>query len=96
MNKTPGKDSVNFSSALLLFSAENTAAPVDPRGLFFFGALVLGAGLVSLVYPRLFWNIGIGRKAKIPPPRLYLGMLRLGGVLACALAAVMLLKACQL
>lgn len=95
MNKNPGRYGLNFSAALLLLSAESPAAPVDARGLFFFGVLVLGTGLISLIYPRLFWNIGIGRKAKIAPPPLYLGMLRFGGVLACALAVVMLLKACQ-
>ena len=95
MNRNPGRDGLNFSAAFLFFSAESPAAPVDARGLFFFGILVLGTGLISLIYPRLFWNIGIGRKARIQPPRLYLTMLRFGGVLACVLAVVMLLKACQ-
>jgi hypothetical protein len=95
MNKKPGRDRVNLWAALLLLSAESPPVPGDARGLFFFGVLVLGTGLVSLIYPRFFWIIGIGRKAKIPPPPMYLTMLRLGGVLACALAVAMLLKASQ-
>ncbi len=82
--------------ALLPLGVGSSTGSVEIRGLFFFGMVVLAIGLVSVVYPRFFWNIGIGRKAKAPPPRAYLVMLRIGGILACALGVIMLLKAFQM
>ncbi|HOL17850.1 MAG TPA: hypothetical protein PLY40_06150, partial [Bacillota bacterium] len=82
--------------ALLPLVAGGPTGPVETRGLLYFGILVLATGLVSIVYPRFFWNIGVGRKAKIPPPRAYLMMLRVGGILACGLGAIMLLKVYQM
>ena len=92
MNRNPGRSN-SCCAALLILLAGEPAVPVDARGLLFFGIFVLLTGLVSIIYPRFFWNIGIGRKARIPPPPLYLTMLRTGGLLACAVAVAMLLRA---
>lgn len=52
---------------------------------------ILAIGLVSLLYPKLFWWMRIGRKAKhIPPVTAYIVVLRIGGVLTCAVALYLL------
>lgn len=94
MKNQPGRQFA-YSAAALLFTG-SPASPADARGLFYFGIFILITGLVSIIYPYFFWNVGLGRKVKIPPPSLYLIMLRIGGILACAVAAVMLWKVSQL
>jgi len=93
MNNESRRCNNNTAALLITCLAESPAVPIETRGLLYFGIFILITGLVSLIYPRFFWNIGIGRKAVIPPPSLYLTMLRLGGLLACAIAAAMLLNA---
>ncbi|MGM0652911.1 MAG: DUF6199 family natural product biosynthesis protein [Bacillota bacterium] len=66
-----------------------------PRGtigsLLFFSVLLLVVGLISILYPRLFWYLRIGRKVEgIEPSSLYLGVLRIGGMMVFALGAVIL------
>lgn len=52
---------------------------------------ILAIGLVAVFYPKLFWWMRIGRKAKdIPPIPAYIMVLRIGGVLTCAVAIYLL------
>jgi hypothetical protein len=77
---------------------ERAAAAAQPEvssgGLIFFAVVFFAIGLVSIFYPRLFWWLRVGRKLKDSSPGpLYLGTIRLGGVLVCAVALLILLKA---
>lgn len=59
----------------------------DKPSFLFLATFILAIGLVSLFYPKLFWWLRIGRKAKdIPPVPAYLMMLRIGGGLTSAVA----------
>ena len=73
-----------------ILSATGTP-PVNPWSLLFFGLLVIAIGITSIVYPQLFWYLRIGRKLKEgSPSRLYLVVLRFGGVLNVAVGAVII------
>ena len=80
----------------LAATAGTAEAGPDLKGtLFFFGLFMLAIGLLSIIYPRLFWYLRIGHKIKVEgvsPGRLYLAVLRIGGILVCALAVWMLLN----
>ncbi len=68
--------------------------PVQPYSLFFFGFLLLAVGIVSMIFPRLFWHLRIGRKVPhVEPSSLYLMMLRFGGLLTVALGLVFFYQA---
>jgi hypothetical protein len=59
----------------------------DRFGFTILASIILAIGLVSLFYPKLFWWLRIGRKAKdIPPIKAYILVLRTGGLLTCAVA----------
>ena len=59
--------------------------------LLFFSVLLLVVGLISILYPRLFWYLRIGRKVEgIEPSSLYLWVLRIGGVMVFSLGAAIL------
>ena len=52
---------------------------------------ILAVGLLSFFYPRFFWWLRIGRKAKdIPPVTAYITVLRIGGGLTCVVALYLL------
>ncbi|HSW36681.1 MAG TPA: DUF6199 family natural product biosynthesis protein [Candidatus Limnocylindrales bacterium] len=60
----------------------NVLSPVNPDSLLFFGLFITVIGAVSALRPRLFWYLHVGRKIKdVPPNKLYLLVLRSGGVL---------------
>jgi len=74
---------------LLLLSG--SARPVIPESLLFFGLLILAAGVVSLIRPEIFWHLRVGRKIPgVPPVKLYLTVLRFGGLLTVALGVLFL------
>lgn len=77
-----------------LYAATGQAPPPQERtGLLFFGVLLLVIGLVSIIYPRLFWWLRVGHKIPhVAPVKGYLTLLRIGGLLVCALALYILLK----
>lgn len=59
--------------------------------LLFFSLLFMAIGLISIVYPRLFWYLRIGRKVKgVEPSSVYLWVLRIGGFMLFALGAIIL------
>ncbi|MDW7739848.1 MAG: hypothetical protein SCJ97_07315 [Bacillota bacterium] len=65
-------------------------------GLIFFGIFTIIIGLTSIIYPRLFWYLRIGRKiGQVPPQNLYLLVLRFGGLLVVILGIVMISYARQ-
>lgn len=66
--------------------------PAAEKSSFLVLALfILAIGLLSLFYPKLFWWMRIGRKAKhIQPITAYIVVLRIGGVLTCAVALYLL------
>lgn len=69
-----------------LYLAPDTMPPVQPYSLVFFGILLIIIGMVSIIYPRLFWYLRIGRKIPwVEPSSLYLMMLRFGGLLTVLL-----------
>ena len=56
--------------------------------LIFFSLFFMAIGLISIVYPRLFWYLRIGRKVKgVEPSSVYLWVLRFGGLMLFALNA---------
>ncbi len=63
----------------------------DFGGVKIFAAMLILIGLVSVVYPRLFWYLRVGRKVPwvIPSP-IYLALLRFGGILVVALGVYVL------
>lgn len=59
----------------------------DRIGFIIVALIILAIGLTSLLFPKVFWWLRIGRKAKdIPPVPAYLLVLRIGGALTCAVA----------
>ncbi len=79
----------------LLIESTLTAAsnqlPVNPGSLIFFGIFLMAVGAVSIICPQVFWYLRIGRKIPgVPPNRLYLWVLRFGGLLVIALGAIIL------
>jgi hypothetical protein len=69
-----------------LFLATSGNVSPDLGGLNFFAVLIILVGLVSVIYPHLFWHLRIGRKVPhVKPSNLYLNLLRFGGILVVAL-----------
>jgi|GEM_PF-2067441 hypothetical protein len=61
--------------------------PGDRIGFIILASIILIIGLISLFFPKVFWWLRIGRRAKdIPPVPAYLFVLRIGGALTCAVA----------
>ncbi len=55
-------------------------------GVRIFSYFIIALGLLSVIYPRLFWHLRVGRKLPgVPPNRLYLLVLRFGGLLVILL-----------
>jgi hypothetical protein len=72
------------------FLAAEVVLP-DLSSLRLFGVLLLATGILSLLRPQLFWHLRVGRKIPgVPPNKLYLIVLRFGGVLVVALGLWML------
>ncbi|MDW7729873.1 MAG: hypothetical protein SCJ94_07680 [Bacillota bacterium] len=66
--------------------------PVDLSGVQYFGILIILVGLVSLAFPQAFWHLRVGRKIPgVPPNRLYLLVLRFGGLLVIALGVYVII-----
>ncbi len=66
-------------------------ATPDRLSFILLALFILAIGLVSLFYPRVFWWLRIGRRAKnIPPVAAYIAVLRVGGILTCAVALYLL------
>lgn len=78
----------------LLFSVKYLAAEAvlpDLSSLRLFGVFILAIGVLSLIRPQVFWHLRVGRKIPgVPPTKLYLYVLRFGGVLVVALGLWML------
>lgn len=73
-----------LAAKTILSTANQT--PVDLSGVQYFGILIIIVGLVSLAFPQAFWHLRVGRKIPgVPPNRLYLLVLRFGGMLVIAL-----------
>ncbi len=74
-----------------IFLTSGNQVPVNTGNLLFFGLFIMAVGLVSIIYPQAFWYLRVGRKLPgVPPSRLYLGVLRFGGLLVIGLAAIIL------
>ncbi len=78
----------------LLFSVNHLAVEAvspDLSSLRLFGIIILAVGILSLIRPQVFWHLRVGRKIPgVPPTKLYLQVLRCGGVLVVALGLWML------
>lgn len=67
------------------------AVSPDLASLRLFGVFILAVGILSLIRPQVFWHLRVGRKIPgVPPTKLYLIVLRFGGVLVVALGLWML------
>jgi len=66
--------------------------PVElPGSIMFFGLVFTIIGLTSIIYPRIFWYLRVGRKLQgAPPGKLYLWVLRFGGLLVVVIGLLML------
>ena len=83
----PVLQSFLFSVNLLAVEAVSP----DLSSLRLFGILILAVGILSLIRPQVFWHLRVGRKIPgVPPTKLYLQVLRFGGVLVVALGLWML------
>lgn len=78
----------------LFFSVKFLVAEAVLPDLFslrLFGIFILAIGVLSLIRPQVFWHLRVGRKIPgVPPTKLYLHVLRFGGVLVVALGLWML------
>lgn len=80
----------NIQFATFMLAAAQ-GAPLNQGSLTVFGIFILIVGTISLVYPRLFWHLRIGRKVPgVEPSGLYLFMLRFGGLLVIALGLILI------
>ncbi len=71
--------------------AAGESMPVLPGSILFFGIFIIVIGLISIIYPRLFWYLRVGRKLKgASPGKLYLWVLRFGGILVVAIGIFMI------
>jgi hypothetical protein len=85
--------SKKMQNVLLSVSGGAEMGPEGQNGILFFSCFLLAIGFIALVYPRLFWYLRVGRKIAATgatPGRLYLAVLRCGGLMLCALAIWML------
>ena len=82
---------LHYIQVATIMAAAGHGAPLNQGSLTVFGMFILIIGVLSLVYPRLFWHLRIGRKVPgVEPSSLYLIMLRLGGLLVIVLGLVMI------
>ena len=83
----PVLQSLLFSVNLLAVEAVSP----DLSSLRLFGIIILAVGILSLIRPQVFWHLRVGRKIPgVPPTKLYLQVLRFGGILVVALGLWML------
>ncbi len=79
---------------LLLYSVNFLTTGVvspDLSGLRLFGIFILAVGIISLIRPHIFWHLRVGRKIPgVPPTKLYLNVLRFGGILVVMLGLWMI------
>lgn len=62
-----------------------------PGSILFFGIFITVIGIISIIYPQLFWYLRIGRKLNgASPGKLYLWVLRFGGILVVAIGLFMI------
>lgn len=81
-------DKYYFGSLLL---TANQVPEYSLGSLMFFAVMIMAIGLVSIIYPQLFWHLRVGRKIpSVPPNKLYLMVLRFGGILVIVLGLVMI------
>lgn len=78
-------------STINLFLTSGNPQAIEPGNLIFFGLLIIVFGLVSIIFPQFFWQLRVGRKIPgVPPNKLYLMVLRFGGLLVIILGLIML------
>ncbi|MEW5785040.1 MAG: DUF6199 family natural product biosynthesis protein [Bacillota bacterium] len=93
MNKKHEKHNLKHAWLLPAASAATPVPPGAQNSILFFGLFMLAIGLLTIIYPRLFWYLRVGRKIAVAgaaPSRLYLLVLRFGGILLCVLAGWMI------
>ncbi len=74
-----------------------TQVPDNVGGMIFFGLFIVAIGLFSVVYPQVFWYLRVGRKIPgVPPNKLYLAVLRIGGLLVILLGIYVIIYLRQL
>jgi len=62
-----------------------------------FAVMIMAIGLVSIIYPQLFWHLRVGRKIpSVPSNKLYLLVLRFGGILVVVFGLVMIYQVWRL
>jgi hypothetical protein len=77
----------------------NSLAAVKPlaenvTSLYFFGILLVALGVFSVLRPQTFWHLRVGRKIPgVQPNKLYLIVLRFGGIMTTLLGIVIILNA---
>ncbi len=78
----------------LAYPAVGEQAPGMSASIMFFGIFITALGIISIIYPRIFWYLRVGRKLEgAAPGKLYLWVLRFGGILAVALGLFMIYSA---
>jgi len=87
--------SVQVVQSLLLNAA--TQAPDNIGGMILFSIFIVAIGLSSVIYPQMFWYLRVGRKIPgVPPNKLYLLVLRIGGLLVILLGIYVIIYLRQL
>lgn len=88
-------NTVKLVQNILLNTA--TQVPANTGGMVFFGLFIVAIGLFSVVYPQVFWYLRVGRKIPgVPPNKLYLVVLRIGGLLTILLGIYVIIYLRQL
>ncbi len=68
--------------------------PEMPGSIMFFGIFITVLGMISVIYPQIFWYLRVGRKLNgARPGKLYLWVLRFGGILTTAIGLFMIYSA---
>ena len=71
--------------------------PAGTGGIIFFGFFIIAVGIFSVIYPQAFWHLRVGRKIPgVPPNKLYLVVLRIGGLLTILLGIYVIIYLRQL
>ncbi|GEM_PF-887195 len=80
--------------ASLVSPAAAEQVPDMPVSILFFGIFISTLGMISIIYPRIFWYLRVGRKLKgAAPGKLYLWVIRFGGILVLAMGLFMIYSA---
>ncbi len=85
-------DMINYFQQLSIYNtilAVGETLPEVPESIMFFGIIFIIIGMISILYPQFFWYLRVGRKLEgATPGKLYLWVLRFGGIMVVIVGLV--------